>query len=102
MDLEDTLALIVPLVIDIVNLGLLLVLMHTFWTNYRRLRSAFTRGLLLFVIAFFLQSILSLAYFVLVTTNLAVGESSLHEILPSVFNIFETVALVILIQVTRE
>lgn len=102
MDLDDTLAILIPLGINILNIVLLLVLMHAFWTNYRRLRSSFTRGLLLFVIAFFLQSILSLAYFVLITIHLGLEEGLLHNVLPAMFNLFETAALVILIRVTRE
>ncbi len=101
MDLQDVGALI-PLGIEIVNLCLLLVLMHTFWTNYRRLRSPFTRGLLLFVIAFFLQSLLSIGYFTFIIFNLTPGDNNFPGLLPFAFNIFETFALVVLIRVTKE
>ena len=102
MALEDTVGLFVTLSIEMVNLVLLLVLMHTFWVNYRRLRSSFTRGLLLFVIAFFLKSILTIGYLGVIFYNIAPDEHALGGFLPFVFNIFETVALVILIRVTRE
>jgi hypothetical protein len=100
--LENTLEVLVPLSIEMVNLVLLLVLMHTFWVNYRRLRSSFTRGLLLFVIAFFLKSILSIGYLGFILINIAPDEHFPGGFLPFVFNIFETVALVVLIRVTRE
>jgi hypothetical protein len=93
---------LVPLGIEVVNLALLLVLIHTFWVNYRRLRSGFTRGLLLFVIAFFLKSILTIGYYGFIFYNVAPNEHVPVGILPFVFNAFETIALVLLIRVTRE
>ncbi len=102
MNLQDA-ASLVPLCIEIANLGLLLVLMHTFWINYRRLKSPFTKGLILFVIAFFFKSILSLGYFTFIIFNVAPGEHAFPGgILPFVFDIFETVAIVFLLMVTRE
>jgi hypothetical protein len=100
--LENTMEVLVPLSIEMVNLVLLLVLMHTFWVNYRRLRSSFTRGLLLFVIAFFLKSILSIGYLGFILYNFTPNDHFPGGFLPFVFNIFETVALVVLIRVTRE
>ena len=102
MVLEDSGALFVPLSIEIVNLVLLLVLMHAFWINYRRLKSSFTRGLLLFSIAFFLKSILSIGYFGFILYNIAPDDHFPERFLPFVFNIFETIALIVLIRVTRE
>jgi hypothetical protein len=99
---EITVEMLVPLGIELVNLVLLLVLMHTFWVNYRRLRSAFTRGLLLFVIAFFLKSILNIVYFGFILYNATPGEHAPVGFLPFAFNLFETFAIVVLIRVTRE
>lgn len=97
------LEMLVPLVIEAVDLILILVLMHSFWINYRRLRSSFTRGLLLFVIAFFLKSILSLGYLIYFINNAGPEEHGLPiGIVPFAFNIFETIALIVLIRVTRE
>jgi hypothetical protein len=94
---------LIALGIEMFNIILLLVLMQIFWSNYRRLKSPFTQGLLLFVIAFFLKSVVSLGYlgFIIITNE--PDESSLPVgILPFVFNIFESIALIMLIRVTRE
>ncbi len=102
MVFEDQTPVIIPLSIEIVNLVLLLILMHAFWVNYRRLRSSFTRGLLLFVIAFFLKSILSIGYYGFILYYISSDVNFPGVILLSLFNIFETFALVVLLHVTRE
>ncbi|WP_019178542.1 hypothetical protein [Methanomassiliicoccus luminyensis] len=102
MDLE-TLEILLMLSIEVVNIALLLVLMHTFWTNYRQLRSPFTRGLLLFVTAFLLKSILYLGFFASLAYDQIYGGRPLpDDDVFFIFNIFETIALIILIRVTRE
>ena len=97
---------LVPLMalgIELFNIILLLVLMHIFWSNYRRLKSPFTQGLLLFVIAFFLKIVVSLGYLgYIIYINEPIESSLPVGILPFAFNIFESVALIILIRVTRE
>jgi hypothetical protein len=100
MAFENAVVLI-PLGIELVNLALLLVLMRIFWVNYRRLRSAFTRGLLLFVIAFFLKSLLTVGYFGFFLYNYGPSEHG-SGILPFAFNVFESIALLLIIKVTRE
>lgn len=98
----DNAVVLIPLGIELVNLVLLLVLMHIFWVNYRRLRSAFTRGLLLFVIAFFLKSLLTIGYFGAILYNISTSEHPPGGFLPFAFNVFESIALLVFIKVTRE
>lgn len=94
--------ILVPIGIELVNLGLLFVLMHIFWKNYRRLKSSFTRGLLLFSIAFFLKSIMNTGYILIIAFNVISDEHMVGGILPFGFNVFESIALIMLIRVTNE
>lgn len=104
MELSEIIWL-VSIVIEVVNLVLLLVLTRLFWNNYRRLRSPFTKGLLLFSSAFFLKSFITIFYLGAVRyvlQDLNITEVSPPLIIPLAFNIFESIALIALLSVTRE
>lgn len=104
MELSEIIWL-VSIAIELVNLLLLLVLTRLFWNNYRRLRSPFTKGLLLFSSAFFLKSLITIGYLGAVRyviRDLNITQVSPPLIVPLAFNIFECIALVALLSVTRE
>ena len=78
-----------------INISLLLGLLWIYADSFRKTKSSFMLGLLLFIGVLFVQSILSLILF-----PLSLGENlSLYGILP---NMFETIALTILLYLSME
>lgn len=78
-----------------INIALLLGLFWIYADSFRKTKSSFMLGLLLFIGVLFVQSILSLILF-----PVSLGENlSLYGILP---NMFETLALIILLYLSME
>lgn len=78
-----------------INISLLLGLLWIYADSFRKTKSSFMLGLLLFIGVLFVQSVLSLILF-----PLSLGENlSLYGILP---NMFESIALVILLYLSME
>ena len=78
-----------------INIALLSGLFWIYVDSFRRTKSSFMLGLLLFIGVLFVQSILSLILF-----PISLGENlSLYGILP---NMFETLALIILLYLSME
>jgi hypothetical protein len=78
-----------------INISLLLGLLWIYADSFRKTKSSFMLGLLLFIGVLFVQSVLSLIIF-----PLSLGENlSLYEILP---NMLESIALVILLYLSME
>lgn len=97
------LVIIFAMGIELFNLALLFLLVRLFWNNYRRLRSPFTKGLLLFAIAFVMKSITSLAFMgAAFTMQPTLEQVPAGAVIPLAFNIFESIALIILLKVTNE
>jgi hypothetical protein len=94
---------ILGLGIELFNLVLLLLLVRLFWNNYRRLRSPFTRGLLLFAIAFVMKSAITIVFIgAAYTMQDTLDQVPAGAVIPLAFNIFESAALIILLKVTNE
>jgi len=82
-------------VIICMNILLLVGLLWMYGDSFRKTKSSFLFGLLIFIAVLFIQSVLSLPIL-----QAAVGESlSLIGILP---NLFETIALIILLYLSME
>ena len=78
-----------------INISLLLGLLWIYADSFRKTKSSFMLGLLLFIGVLFVQSVLSLVLF-----SHSLNENlSLYGILP---NMFETIALVILLYLSME
>ncbi len=84
-----------------INIFLLLGLLYVYLDSFRKTKSSFVFGLVLFIGVLFIQSIVSLPVLqaALGNTGYALSTSKLLEVLP---NMFETLALVILFYLSME
>jgi len=85
-------------IIICMNLSLLLGLLGSYVNSFRKTKSSFLLGLVLFLGVLFVQSLLSLPFLGILLTNSGY-QSGLFSILP---NMFETIALIILFYLSME
>ena len=85
-------------IIICMNLSLLLGLLGSYINSFRRTKSSFLLGLVLFLCVLFVQSLLSLPFLGILLTNSGY-QSGIFNILP---NMFETIALIILFYLSME
>ncbi|MCK5031952.1 MAG: hypothetical protein KAR64_10840 [Thermoplasmatales archaeon] len=85
-------------VIICMNLSLLLGLLGSYVSSFRKTKSSFLLGLVLFLGVLFVQSLLSLPIFGILLANFSY-QSGLFSLLP---NMFETIALIILFHLSME
>ena len=85
-------------IIICMNLSLLLGLLVSYIGSFRKTKSSFLLGLVLFLGVLFVQSLLSLPILSILLTK-SVYQSGLFSILP---NMFETIALIILFYLSME
>jgi len=85
-------------IIICMNLSLLLGLLGSYASSFRKTKSSFLLGLVLFLGVLFVQSLLSLPILGILLTNSGY-QSGLFSILP---NMFETIALIILFHLSME
>ena len=90
--------------IEIANIIMLILLLWVFWSGYKRVKSRFTLGLMLFTVAFLLKSIiylLSIMFILRRTTDLPThGPGAPFTLL--MISMIECIALVILLRITWE
>ena len=85
-------------IIICMNLSLILGLLGSYINSFRRTKSSFLLGLVLFLGVLFVQSLLSLPFLGILLTNSGY-QSGIFSILP---NMFETIALIILFYLSME
>lgn len=79
---------------------LLLVLLYIFGQNYRRIRSEFTLGLLLFAIILLFNTIFS-SHLLFVGGEMVHADRA-HELSHSIASTFEFIALLVLLYIVRK
>ena len=85
-------------VIVCMNMFLLLGLLGSYISSFRRTKSSFLLGLVLFLGVLFMKSLLSLPFISILLGN-SLYQSGIFSILP---NMFETIALIILFYLSME
>jgi len=85
-------------IIICMNLSLLLGLLGSYVRSFRKTKSSFLLGLVLFLGVLFVQSLLNLPFLGILLTNSGY-QSGLFSVLP---NMFETIALIILFYLSME
>jgi hypothetical protein len=85
-------------ILGLLNIILLLVLIYIYWNSYRKIKSKFTTGLLIFALLLLLQNVLFTAYFIIYSGFRGPGMG-----LPILtLNLTEFVALFTLVIITWE
>lgn len=83
-------------VLNVINLGLILALMYVYFTNYKKVRSTYILGLLLFASLFFIHNLVSFYY----NFNLLPFYIDEVKVFAFVFTLLQTLALLSLTWVT--
>jgi hypothetical protein len=95
---------VVALVIGLANIGLLLVLMYSYWKTYEEVKSDFTVGLIIFSMLLLFQNVISVIFAALQFTmpGPPPGSEINHPRLPlTLINTVQLIALIILFKLTR-
>lgn len=92
MPLQDD----VTLGLIIVNIILTIIVLSIYYKNYRTVKSKLTLGLIFFVSAFLIENLLDFFFYNSLVTQSVFGFTTSHFVV----NLFEMVALLILLYVT--
>ena len=89
---------LLDIIVSFGNIILLLTLLYIYWGNYKKMKTQFTLGLMLFAALFLLQNLLFTG-FLLFHQAFRVSEIDLPLLL---LNVTEFLALIILLKITYE
>lgn len=83
-------------ILTAINIILIIILLYVYIKNFKKIKSMFTFGLLIFAILFLIQNIISFYFFVTMTPYFV----NMVEIYVFLFSLIQTLAFVILNWIT--